>query len=99
VLLLAEVGSVVVAVTEELAVIVPAATEGATFTTTIMPAEVPAASAGSVQFTVPVPPTAGVVQVQPAGARTDWNVVLVGVASVKLAPAAAAGPLFVTVCV
>jgi prephenate dehydrogenase len=99
VLLLAEVGSIVVAVTEELAVIVPAATAGATLTTTIMSAEVPAASDGSVQFTVPVPPTAGVVQVQPAGARTDWNVVLVGVASVKLAPAAAAGPLFVTVCV
>ena len=99
VLLLAEVGSLVVAVTDEFAVIVPAATVAGTFTTTIMSAVAPTARLGSVQFTFPVPPTAGVVQIQPAGADTDWNVVFVGVASVKLTPAAAAGPLFVTACV
>jgi hypothetical protein len=88
-----------VAVTDEVAVMVPAAIVGATFNTTIMSAAVPAAMLGSVQLTVPVAPTAGVVQVHPTGAETDANVVLVGVASVKLAVVAAAGPLFVTTCV
>jgi hypothetical protein len=71
VLLLAAVGSDVVADTVEVAVIVAATTVGATFTTTTMSAEAPAARVGSVQVTFPVPPTAGVVQVHPAGARTD----------------------------
>src|SRR5271157_3007636 len=100
VLLFAEVGSPVVAVTDEFAVIVPAAVVAGTFTTTIMSAAVPAAIAvGSVQLTFPVAPTAGAVHVQPAGAETDWKVVFVGVASVKLTPVDAAGPLFVIVCV
>jgi hypothetical protein len=88
-----------VAVTDEVAVMVPAAIVGATFSTTIISAAVPAAMLGSVQLTVPVAPTAGVVQVHPTGAETDANVVLVGVASVKLAVVAAAGPLLVTTCV
>jgi hypothetical protein len=88
-----------VAVTDEVAVIVPAAIVGATFRTTIMSAAVPDATLGSVQLTVPVAPTAGAVQVHPTGAETDANVVLVGVTSVKLAVVAAAGPLLVTVCV
>src|SRR5580658_56238 len=87
------------AVTDEVAVIVPAAIVGATFSTTIMSAAVPDAMLGSVQLTVPVAPTAGVVHVHPTGAETDANVVLLGVTSVKLAVVAAAGPLFVTVCV
>src|SRR5271169_5929032 len=99
VLLLAELGSVVVAETVEVAVIVGATTVDGTFTTTTMSAVAPTASVGSVQVTFPVLPTAGVVQVQPAGASTDRNVVLGGVASVKLTPAAEPGPLFVTVCV
>jgi hypothetical protein len=71
VLLLAALGSEVVADTVEVAVIVGATTVGATLTTTIMSADAPAARVGSVQVTFPVPPTAGVVQVHPAGARTD----------------------------
>ena len=95
VLLLAAVGSLVADETEEVAVIVVAATVGATFTTTIMSAAEPAARLlESVQVTEVV-----VTQVQPAGADTETNVVLAGMASVKLAVAAAAGPLLVTVCV
>src|SRR5689334_3514893 len=97
VLLLAELGSPVVAVTEEFAVIEAAATLEGTFTTTMMSAEVPDAMLGFVQFTFPVLPTAGVVQVQPTGAETEANVVFVGVASVKLTPEAALGPLLVMV--
>jgi hypothetical protein len=100
VVLLALLGSEVVAETEDVAVIVPIATVEGTFKTTTMSAEVPAARfAVSLQVTVPVAPTAGAVQVHPEGANTDWNVVFTGVASVNPTPAAAAGPLFVTVCV
>lgn len=100
VVLLPGFGSDVVAATEEVAVISPAAVAAGTLTTTTIFAEVAEARlAESVQLIIPVPPTAGVVQFHPAGARTDSNVVLVGVASVKLAPVAAAGPLFVIVCV
>ena len=71
VLLLAKLGSDVVADTVEVAVIVPAA-DGATFTTTTILSDAAAARlAVSLQVTFPVPPTAGVVQVQPAGASTD----------------------------
>jgi hypothetical protein len=99
VLLFARLGSEVVEVTVDVAVIVDASTVGATLTTTTMSADVPIARLGLVQVTVPVAPTAGAVQFHPAGAITDWNVVLVGVASTKLTVEAAAGPLFVTVCV
>ena len=71
VLLLALLGSLVVAVTEEAAVIEAAATLDGTLSTTTISAEVLAANVGSLQVTVPVPPIAGDVQVQPAGARTD----------------------------
>ena len=55
----------------------------------------------SVQVMVPVPPTTGTVpQVHPAGGVIDWKVVFGGVTCVKVIPVvAAAGPLFVTVCV
>jgi hypothetical protein len=53
----------------------------------------------SVQVIVPVAPTAGVVQVQPVGIVIDWKFVLGGVVSLKVAAAAAAGPLLVTLCV
>ena len=59
-----------------------------------MLADVPAVRLGLVQVTDVV-----VTQVQPAGAETETKVVLVGMASVKLAPEAAAGPLFVMVWV
>ena len=88
-----------VAETDDAAVMDLAVTVAGTFRTTIMSAATPEATLGLVQVIVPVPPTAGVVHVHPAGAEIDWKVVLVGVACVNVAPAAAAGPLFVTVCV
>jgi len=100
VLLFALFGSELVAETVDVAVIVPMATVEGTFTTTTMSDEDPEPRLElSVQLTVPVAPTAGVVQVQPTGASTDWKVVFVGIGSVNPTPVAAAGPLFVTVCV
>jgi hypothetical protein len=98
VLLLDELGSLVVEETEEFAVIEATVTLGARFTTTMMFADAPKAKVGSLQVTLPVPPTTGAVQVQPAGAETETNVVLVGTASRKLTAEAGPGPLFVTVC-
>ena len=95
VLLLAELGSVLVDETEEVAVIGVAKTVDAVFTTTMMFADALRARLGLVQVTLPVPPTAGVVQVQPAGAETEANVVLAGTGSRKLTPLAAPGPLLV----
>src|SRR5258708_37169614 len=94
VLLLAELGSPVVAEMEEFAVIVATTTVEATFTTTMMSADAPAARVGSVQVTEVV-----MTRVQPTGAETEANVVLAGIASVKLTAEAEAGPLLVTVCV
>jgi len=100
VVLLPRFGSDVVAVTEEFAVTGPPVVLGGTLTTITMSAEVPEPRfAVSLHTTFPVDPTAGEVQVHPAGASTDSKVVLVGVGSVKLRPAAAAGPLLVMVCV
>jgi hypothetical protein len=90
--LLAAVGSVVVAETVEVAVIVPAGTEGATLTTITMAASAPAARLGLVHVTEVV-----TVHVHPTGADTEEKVVFVGIGSVKLTPEAAAGPLFVMV--
>src|SRR5258708_29543842 len=94
VLLLAALGSPVVAEMEEFAVIVATTTVEATFTTTMMSADAPAARVGSLQVTEGV-----MTQVQPTGAETEANVVLAGIASVKVTAEADAGPLFVTVCV
>jgi hypothetical protein len=94
VLLLAELGSLVLEETDEVAVIEGTTTVEATFTTTMMSADADAAKVGSVQVTEVV-----VVQVQPTGAETETKVVLAGIASTKLTAEAAAGPLFVTVCV
>ena len=56
--------------------------------------------AGDVQVIVPVPPAAGVEQVQPAGSGvSDANVALAGIASVNTTFGAALGPLLVTVWV
>ena len=56
---------------------VPDATVGATATVSVNVA-VPTANDGFVQLTVPAAPTAGVVQLQPATAGSDTNVVPVG---------------------
>jgi hypothetical protein len=99
VLLFEERGSDVVADTEDAAVIEVAVTVAGTLSTTMMLADAPEARLGFVHVIVPVAPPPGVVQVHPAGVEMDANVVFVGVASVNVAPAAAAGPLLVTVCV
>src|ERR1700685_1256294 len=99
VLLLAVFGSLVEEVIVEVAVIVPAATVAATFTPMIMSADAPEARLVSVQFTLPVAPTAGYVHAQPGGTDTEAKVVFAGMASWKITAEAAAGPLFVTVCV
>ena len=57
------------------------------------------ASVAAEQVIVPVPPTAGVVQVKPAGAVSDWNVIPAGIVSVTCTVDAASGPLFVTTIV
>ena len=80
--------------TEEFAVIVSAGTVGATLTTTMISTVAPAARLGMVQVTEAV-----TVHVHPAGGATETKVVLAGIGSVKLTVDAAAGPLFVTVCV
>ena len=97
VLLLAELGSLVVEETEEVAEIEATTTDDATFTTTMISADAPAARLGSTQDTLPVPPTGGVVHDQPAGTEMEAKVVLAGTASSKVAATAAAGPLLVTV--
>jgi hypothetical protein len=98
VLLFAELGSLVLEETDEFAVIVVAPRVDARLTTTRMFADAPEAKVGSVQVMLPlVAPTAGVAQVQPAGIEMEANDVLVGMASVKLAEEADAGPLFVIV--
>ena len=94
VLLFARLGSLVEDETDDAAVMVEAVTDGARFTATMMSAEAPEASDGSEQFTDVV-----VTHVQPAGAETETNVVLAGIASVKVTPEAVAGPLLVTIWV
>src|SRR5579863_1129200 len=100
VLLLLKFGSEVVAVTEEFAVTALPGVFAGTLTTMTISADVPEPRlAVSLHTTFPVAPTAGVVQVHPAGASTDSKVVGPGVASVRLTPVAGAGPLFVMVWV
>ena len=72
----------------------------ATLTMTGKVAMFPGAILEIVQVIVPVPPTAGVVQLQPAGSGvSDTKVVLDGTASVNWTPAATLSPLLVTVWV
>jgi len=69
--LLAALGSLIAEDTDEFAVmVVPSAVAVFTFTVTLMFAAEPAVRLGFVHVTVPVAPTAGVTQVQPAGAIT-----------------------------
>src|SRR3954465_5365858 len=70
-----------------------------TLTTTVNDAVAALASEAIEQLILPVPPTAGVVQLQPPGAAIDWNVTPEPIDSVMFAFAAASGPLFVMVCV
>src|SRR5437870_13100147 len=73
--------------TETLSVIVElSARVGSTFTTNVKLPEVapPARTLLVVQVNDPVPPTAGGVHVQPAGAAIETNVVFVGIVSVSV---------------
>ena len=47
-------------------------------------------------LTIPVPPAAGVVMLQPAGAVADTNVVPAGIASVSVSAVDDSGPLLLT---
>src|SRR3954465_7890822 len=70
-----------------------------TLTTTVNDEVAALASDAIEQLIAPVPPIAGVVQLQPPGAAIDWNVTPEPIDSVMFALAAASGPLFVIVCV
>src|SRR5262245_45566946 len=62
-------------------------------------ADSPLAAVPFVKVIVPVPPTAGVVLVQPAGAAAETNVVPAGITSVIVTVWASLAPLFVKVTV
>src|SRR2546430_686384 len=79
-----------------LAIVLLSAVSDLTCTAMLILAVAPEASDGLVQVTVPFVPTAGEVQVHPAGAVTDWNVVCAGSASPTLTLAAALGPTLLT---
>ena len=96
-LLFAEFGSVADEATETAFVIaVPFATPVFTFTTIVKVPEVDPAMFVSVQLTLPVPPTIGVMQLHPAGALREMKVVLAGIVVTRVALSAALGPVFVT---
>jgi len=98
--LLAEFGSLTDELTFAVSVItVPFAVPVFTLTTSEKVAAVLPGIFRSVQTTLPVLPTAGVVQLQPAGVAIETNVALLGTASTSEALSAALGPLLVTTCV
>jgi hypothetical protein len=99
-LLLAGVGSVVAVVIVAVLLIPPIATWG-TATTMSNVADPPAAKSASVQFTGPVPPTAGAAQMNagPLVCVKDTNVVPAGVVSLIATVVASDGPAFVAVSV
>jgi hypothetical protein len=98
--LLAAFGSVVADPTAaEFAIVLPFATEGLTRTTKVKVAEAPFAKEPVVAVTFPVPPTAGVVAVQPAGALSETNVVFAGTESLSDTLAALDGPALEAVIV
>src|SRR5436309_2164144 len=91
--LLRRLGSEVVEVTVAvLEIVVPSGVLGLTWTTMVNVAVAPLARDAVVQLTVPVEPTAGVVQVQPAGCVSDWKVVCGGRGSLMVTLTAAFGP-------
>jgi hypothetical protein len=93
-------GSAIVLATVAVFVMVePTAAPASTRTRSVTAEIWPEVSEARAQETVPVPPTAGVVQVQPLGVETERKVVLAGTASVRVTPIAVAGPLFVATIV
>ncbi len=98
--LFAELGSVVpletVAVLE---IDEPFAAFALTLTTSVKVLDAFAAMLALEQETLPIPPTAGVVQVNPAGLASETNVVFAGKVSAIVTLAALLGPVFVTMIV
>ena len=84
------VAELTVAVSE---IVVPSGTAQFTVATMVNVAVSPATIDGLLQVTVPLAPTAGVVQVQPAGALFDLNVVCGGKLSATVTLTAGAGPV------
>src|SRR5689334_7183625 len=91
--------AVAVATVAESVMTVPPDVAASTLTTRVNTSLADAATLGLLQFTVPVAPTAGVVQLQPAAETSDTKVVLAGIASASVAVAAASGPELPTVIV
>ena len=75
---------------------VPLGVAAFTFTTSVKDPLPFAGSVAMVQFTVPVPPTAGVVQLHPAGDVSETNVVFAGRVSESATVVAPAAVRFVT---
>src|SRR5262245_11762796 len=90
-----DVGSdVSLAIDAEFMTTVPSGFAGPSFTTIVKVwGTMSAANAEFVNVTVPVPPTAGAIVDQPAGAEAETNVVFAGVASVTTAFTAVSGPM------
>lgn len=88
-------GSAVRELTEPVLVSVPVAPL-LTFVAIVNVPELPESSTLATHETVPVDPTAGVVQLHPEGTVIDENVALVGSTNVKNGLLASASPLFVT---
>lgn len=98
-LLSAGLGSLVAdAAVAVLLITLPAVTAASTCTTSVN-AALPMANVAFVQETVPLLPSAGVVQLQPPGAASETNVVPLGKVSVKVAVVAALGPALLAVIV
>jgi hypothetical protein len=79
------------------AVFMTAPFSSVTWTTSVKGADAAAASVPVVQLTVPVPPTAGVEQLHPAGVLRETNVVPEGTASDSVTFWDGDGPLFAAV--
>jgi uncharacterized membrane protein YccF (DUF307 family) len=94
--LLAELGSLAVELTEAVSVItVPFAVAAFTFTIRENVAEVPPTRLTIEQTTLLDP----LMQVHPEGAAIETNVVLAGIVATRVALSPALGPLSVTICV
>jgi hypothetical protein len=98
-LLFPEAKSAVAVETVAVLLIVEPAALAATRTVSVKVAVDATAREALVQETLPVAPTAGVVQVNPAGDASETNVVFAGSVSARVTFTAAFGPLFVTAIV
>src|SRR6266550_5441157 len=97
-LLFSSLGSKVVVLTVAVFVKkVPGVASAGTWTTNVKTSPLVKERLGFVQSTVPLAPTAGVVQVQPAGADSDTNVSVAGSGSFRSAFSAGSELLLVTV--